>query len=50
MDLPSRRKVELFKQVLRTLGEHFELVPMSTHASSLLANNGLQRQQLALAS
>src|SRR5918912_877263 len=45
MDLPSRRKVELFKQVLRTLGEHFELVPMGAHASSLLAKNELRRQQ-----
>jgi peptidoglycan/xylan/chitin deacetylase (PgdA/CDA1 family) len=50
MDLPSRRKVELFKQVLRTLGEHFELVPMGAHASSLLAKSELRRQQLALAS
>src|SRR5919201_676635 len=50
MDLPSRRKVELFKRVLRTLGEHFELVPMGAHASALLAKNELRRQQLALAS
>jgi hypothetical protein len=32
MDLSSRTKVELTKRVLRTLGRHFELVPMGVHA------------------
>lgn len=50
MEMPGRRKVELFKQVLRTLGEHFQLVPMGAHASALLARNKLGRRQLALAS
>ena len=36
MDLPGRRKIEIFVRVLRILGEWFTLVPMREHASSLL--------------
>lgn len=35
MDLPSEKKVRIFEAVLRELGQHFELVPMSTHAKAL---------------
>lgn len=38
MDLPAGRKVELFRRVMRTLGEHFDLVPMGVHAERLLAD------------
>lgn len=35
MDLPGRRKTEIFIRVLRRLGEHFELIPMGEHARRL---------------
>jgi hypothetical protein len=37
MDLPTSRKVALTKDVLRTLGRYFELVPMGVHAARVLA-------------
>jgi peptidoglycan/xylan/chitin deacetylase (PgdA/CDA1 family) len=41
MDLTGRRKITLFLKVLRILGEHFQLVNMSTHARAILARGGL---------
>jgi hypothetical protein len=41
MDLTGRRKAELFARVMRTLGTHFQLVNMSTHARAILARGGL---------
>lgn len=41
MDLSSARKAELFARVFRILGEHFQLVAMSTHARSILARSAL---------
>jgi peptidoglycan-N-acetylglucosamine deacetylase len=49
MDLPARRKVTLFERVLRILGEHFQLVSMSTHARAILARQGLAVRTPALA-
>ena len=43
MDLTGERKRRFFLKVLSTLGEHFTLVPMGTHAKSLLARNGRLR-------
>lgn len=37
MDLSAGRKQELLRRVLRTLGTHFDLVPMGVHAERLLA-------------
>jgi peptidoglycan-N-acetylglucosamine deacetylase len=41
MDLSSARKAQLFDRVLRILGEHFQLVSMSTHARAILARSAL---------
>jgi peptidoglycan-N-acetylglucosamine deacetylase len=41
MDLSSARKAQLFARVLRILGEHFQLVAMSTHARAILARRAL---------
>ena len=49
MNLPGRQKVRLFTQVLRTLGEHFTLVPMGTHAVHALAEKSLGYREPALA-
>jgi hypothetical protein len=49
MDLATARKLELFRKALRLLGEHFELVPMSTHARALLARPDLALREPALA-
>jgi peptidoglycan/xylan/chitin deacetylase (PgdA/CDA1 family) len=38
MDITGARKAQVFARVLRTLGEHFELVNMSTHARMITAN------------
>lgn len=43
MDLTTARKARIFGRVLRILGEHYQLVAMSTHARAIL-----QRQTLAL--
>jgi len=37
MDLTGKRKIELFARVMRTLGTHFSLVNMSTHAREIIA-------------
>jgi peptidoglycan-N-acetylglucosamine deacetylase len=37
MDLPGATKISLFLEVLDTLGKHFTLVNMSTHARALLS-------------
>jgi peptidoglycan/xylan/chitin deacetylase (PgdA/CDA1 family) len=37
MDLTGARKAQIFRRVLGILGEHFRLVPMSTHARAILA-------------
>ncbi len=49
MDMPSRSKVVLFERALRILGEHFELVNMSTHARALLSRQGLALRAPAVA-
>ena len=41
MDLSSAHKARLFARVLRILGEHFQLVAMSTHARAILARDAL---------
>ena len=41
MDLPGDRKRAFFARVMRTLGAHYTLVPMGTHARSLLARSRL---------
>ncbi len=37
MDLSGARKAQVFTRVIGILGEHFRLVPMSTHARAILA-------------
>jgi len=37
MDLSGARKARVFARVIGILGEHFQLVPMSTHARAILA-------------
>jgi hypothetical protein len=44
MDLSGRRKIELFLKVLRILGEHFQLVNMSTHARAIIHRGGLSER------
>ncbi len=41
MDVRAATKRALVREVLATLGEHFTLVPMSTHAAQALAQNRL---------
>ena len=41
MDLPTRRKLELTRTVLRVLAEHFTLVPMSEHAAHIVRDERL---------
>ena len=41
MDVPARRKAELFRRAIHMLREHFTTVSMSAHARSLLARNNL---------
>ena len=41
MDVPARRKAELFRRAIHMLREHFTTVNMSAHARSLLARNNL---------
>jgi len=41
MDVPARRKAELFRRAMQLLREHYSLVNMSTHARSLLARRNL---------
>jgi len=48
MDLTGKRKIELFLQVLRILGEHFRLVNMSRHAEAILARGGLRLREATL--
>ncbi len=47
MDLPGRRKIALFLKVLGMLGEHYQLVNMSTHARAILARAGLHERPTA---
>jgi peptidoglycan-N-acetylglucosamine deacetylase len=49
MDLTGRRKAELFGRVIRTLGTHFHLVNMSTHARAILARPAGLRTRPAVA-
>ena len=41
MDVPARRKADLFRCAIQLLREHYSLVNMSTHARSLLARKDL---------
>jgi hypothetical protein len=41
MDVPARRKADLFRRAVQMLREHYALVNMSTHARSLLARKDL---------
>jgi hypothetical protein len=41
MDVPARRKADLFRRAIQMLREHYSLVNMSTHARSLLARQDL---------
>ena len=41
MDVPARRKAELFRRAIQMLREHFTTVNMSAHARALLARNNL---------
>ena len=41
MDVPARRKADLFRRAIQMLKEHYSLVNMSTHARSLLARKDL---------
>jgi hypothetical protein len=47
MDVPSDRKTALLGKVLRTLGEHFELVPMGEHARRICERGGLSERRVA---
>jgi len=49
MDLPHRRKAELFERVLRELGEHFELCSMGAHAAAIEARHNLPARTPVLA-
>jgi hypothetical protein len=49
MDLPHRRKAELFERVLRVLGEQFTLVPMGRHAAAIEARRDLPARVPVLA-
>ena len=41
MDVPARRKADLFRRAIQMLREHYSLVNMSTHARSLLSRKDL---------
>jgi len=41
MDVPARRKANLFRRAIQLLREHYALVNMSTHARALLARKDL---------
>jgi len=47
MDVPSARKTALLEKVLRTLGEHYELVPMGEHARRIRARGSLPLRAVA---
>jgi hypothetical protein len=47
MDVPSDRKTALLGKVLRTLGEHFELMPMGEHARRICERGGLSERRAA---
>jgi hypothetical protein len=47
MDLPSARKTELLERVLRTMGKHFELVPMGAHAARIKERHALPVRRAA---
>ena len=52
MDLPAKHKRAIVSEILGTLGEQFTLVPMSSHATTVLARKRLavvepRAQQLA---
>jgi hypothetical protein len=41
MDVPARRKADLFRRAMQMLREHFTIVSMSAHARALLSRNDL---------
>jgi hypothetical protein len=41
MDLPAEHKRSLVREVIGTLAEQFTLIPMGTHAATVLAHNRL---------
>jgi hypothetical protein len=41
MDIPSQRKTELFRKVLGTLRERYDVVPMGEHARAIEARGKL---------
>jgi hypothetical protein len=45
--MPSARKTALLEKVLRTLGEHYELVPMGEHARRIRARGSLPLRAVA---
>jgi peptidoglycan-N-acetylglucosamine deacetylase len=47
MDVASDRKTALLGKVLRTLGEHFDLVPMGEHARRIGERGGLPERRAA---
>lgn len=49
MDLPSKTKTDFVCRVLRLLGEHYQIVPMSVHARSLLGKGRLELRRPASA-
>jgi peptidoglycan/xylan/chitin deacetylase (PgdA/CDA1 family) len=50
MDIGREKKARLFDRALAILGDHFELVRMSTHARSILSRHGLSSHVPVLAS
>lgn len=50
MDVPARRKAELFRRAIHMLREHFTIVNMSAHARSLLARSNLSVRSSVAAS
>jgi len=46
MDLTGARKIAIFLKVLRILGDHFQLVNMSTHARAIIARGGLRERMV----
>jgi peptidoglycan/xylan/chitin deacetylase (PgdA/CDA1 family) len=47
MDVPSERKTALLEKVLRTLAEHYELVPMGEHARRIRARGAVPVRAVA---
>jgi hypothetical protein len=42
MDIPSKKKAQVFSKAINTLSRHFKFVDMSTHAHHLLCNRKLK--------